>query len=144
MNLTGPRATPRPVENPPADVVEVMDGGVEDVPLFGGYEPPSSDHELSLSAGQRLTLRQADQVATGVHPLTRGRLHPDADTTRTATSSQDGSPTCGTCAFREHLGHHDGRYPKCTRPGAPVSNGPATDVRAWWPGCQHHAPKAGA
>ena len=121
-----------------------MDDLESDFPLFGGYEPPPSEPVERLSAGQRLTRRQADYIAIGVHPLTLAytlirHLHPDADRTRTATSPQDDTPTCGSCAFRAV-----GGYPKCTEPKAPRSHSAATDVRAWWPACSTWIPKAGA
>lgn len=140
MTPTGPRASRGPVDNPAAAVAPVMDGIDEDQPLFGGYEPPASEPE-QLSAGQRLTRRQAEQIAAGTHPLTGGQLHHAADRTRTADSPQDGTPTCGTCALREVLGYRGKSYPKCTQPGMPISHGPATDVRAWWPACPMHSPK---
>lgn len=143
MTLTGPRATSDPVDNAPADVAPVMDGIAEDHPLFGGYEPPASEPE-QLSAGQRLTRRQAEQVAAGIHPLTGGRLHPDADRSRTKTSPQDGTPTCGTCMARVALDYHGKRYPKCLEQPANVTHGPATDVRAWWPACAKYESEAGA
>lgn len=136
-----PRATTPPVDNPATTPGQVMDDTHDDRPLFGGYEPPEREE---LSADQRRTRRQATQVAAGVHPLTGGRLHPDADNTRTASSPQDGSPTCGTCQYRGLVGHHDQAFPKCHRPGGTITHGPGTDVRAWWPACTTWTPKAGA
>lgn len=109
-------------------------------PLFDGYEPPEIETE-QLSAGQRLTRRQADQILHGIHPLTLNYalvlpLHRDADRTRTRESAQDGTPTCGNCLLRRP--QWDGGYPKCMHSSAPVSNAATTDVRAWWPACIHH------
>lgn len=119
----------------------------DDAALFPGYEPPERP-ELDLSAGQRLTLRQSADIAAGRHPLTLTYtlvlpLHPNADRERDATSGRSDPLTCGSCVFRQRLGHHDYAYPKCTRPGAPISHGPATDVRAWWPACTHYEAKEG-
>ena len=121
----------------PGELVVLPDE--DDVPLFDGYEPavpPASD----LSPGQRLTQRQAGLVAMGIHPLTRRHLHPDADPTRTSASPQDGTPTCGTCVHRELLDYHNKRYPKCLLNADKVTHGPASDVRAWWPGCLDFTP----
>lgn len=130
---------------------------VEDVPLFGGYEPPEVEPEESLSSGRRLTRRQQQDVSNGKHPLTGGPLHPDATTRRHApiAGHDDCHPeapcsgasdpfTCGSCVFRE-AGH---RYPKCVLPnpasGKPwatrVSHSARSDVRAWWPACVDYQP----
>lgn len=108
--------------------------------LFPGYDdPPPASRDETLSAGRRLTARQAENVAAGVHPLTRGRLHPEASR---AASREDpkGLPfTCGTCELRDPHG-----YPKCLLEVAGrrpyVTHGPATDVRAWWPACESYRP----
>lgn len=42
--------------------------------------------------------------------------------------------TCKTCRFCVLRGGVAGRYYKCLQ--APISGGPATDVRVGWPGCQ--------
>ena len=46
--------------------------------------------------------------------------------------------TCGTCTHRILRGRHS-TYPKCDR--GPITNGAATDVRAWWPACTRWEPK---
>lgn len=129
------------MDNPTADTGQGMDAEHADQPLFGGYEPPRA---AQLSPDQRRTRRQAADIAAGRHPLTRHPLHPAADATRTATSPQDGTPTCGTCQFRGLIGHHAKAYPKCQRPGAVITHGAASDVRAWWPACGSWVPKASA
>lgn len=89
-----------------------------------------------LSAGQRLTLRQRDDIDHGRHPLTRGPLHElaPADTERT----DRGRPyTCGGCTHRQINGWG---FPKCE-----ISNqghSQHTDVRAWWPACRAFDPGA--
>lgn len=127
-----------------------------DVPLFEGYEPPPIVEEPpGLSAGQRLTQRQQQNVANGVHPLTRGKLHPLASRARDASAPKDDPFTCGSCYFRHVEKYHDRSYPKCflpdplagadglARPVYPrVTNGPASDVRAWWPACPDYSPGA--
>lgn len=90
--------------------------------------PPTEPVE-KISNDRRRTLRQKADVAKGIHPLTRRRVHPDA------------SRTCGSCRFREVIGHHSRSYPKCTfgDPTMPrATHSAASDVRAWWPGCGDH------
>lgn len=108
---------------------------MSDEPLFGGYEPPAPVDEPELSAGQRLTLRIAAKVATGVHPLMKGPLHPDA--TPQTTAAQPLGLCCGSCAHRAPGGFH--QWPKCEI--GPQSRSATTDVRAWWPACPRHTPK---
>lgn len=93
-----------------------------------------------LSAGRRLTLRQAADLAKGRHPLTGGRLHADA-----APAGDRSAPgtRCGGCRFREVIGYHNRAYAKCLWPDTDgdlnelsrVTHGPATDCRQWWPAC---------
>lgn len=144
MTSHRPRATEQPVDNPGQAPGQVMDGQIHDEPLFPGYEPPTTEPAEYLSAGQRLTRRQTADIRAGRHPLSLKYLlpiplHPDADRARTATSPQDGTPTCGTCELRQ-----PGGWPKCTQPDAPRSHGPATDCRAWWPACIRYSPQDGA
>ena len=135
-----------------ADVTPTL-AADEDVPLFDGYEPPEPvEQDDGLSAGQRLTLRQAQNVADGIHPLTRGRLHPLASRARDAASPKSDPFACGSCYFREVWSYHNRSYAKCMFSGSRgadeveklgyprVSHGPATDVRAWWPACPDYSP----
>jgi hypothetical protein len=128
----------------PSDTPEPQDAArVEDVPLFDGYEPPAlASRDESLSAGQRLTARQLENVRAGVHPLTRGRLHPEASREASRDDPKGQPFTCGTCPLRRSWGAHG--YPKCelSTPGRGflyLTHGPATDVRAWWPACESYA-----
>ncbi|MDG4832396.1 hypothetical protein O7627_24255 [Solwaraspora sp. WMMD1047] len=101
-----------------------------------------------VSAGRRLTQRQAEAVRLGAHPLARVdpsiRIHPDADPDRTASADNAASRPlrCGTCRHRTTA-----TYPKCLwRPSSPgpvprVTHGPASDVRAWWPACRDWQPR---
>lgn len=100
---------------------------MSETPLFDGYEP-ATYVDPELSAGRRLTLRQAEMVKVGVHPLMKGSLHKGASTTAKATDPKNLPFTCGSCVHRDAHG-----YPSCEI--GPKSHGPATDVRAWWPGC---------
>lgn len=115
----------------------------DDEALFPGYDPPPGEPVGDLSAGRRLTLRQAAQVAAGVHPLTRGPLHRLASRARDATSPRSDPFTCGSCWFRETWQPGANRYPKCLAyDGVRVTRGPASDVRAWWPACPDYSPGA--
>lgn len=102
----------------------------------------ATDEPEHLSADRRRTLRLTRDLALGRHPLTGGRLHPDAAPAddRTAPGAR-----CGTCRFRVT----GGQYPKCRWPDPGeyriaklprVTHGPATDVRAWWPACTDWQP----
>ena len=89
-----------------------------------------------ISADRRRTLRQADDIAAGRHPLTRGRMHPDA---ASADDRFADGRRCGNCRFRELLEDRRRTWPKCVRgDGVYLTHGAATDVRAWWPACQFH------
>lgn len=126
----------------------------QDAPLFEDYEPsPMPTPDEPLSADRRRTLRQASQVAAGIHPLTGGRLHSLASRHRDADSPKSDPFTCGSCYFRRVEKYHDRSYPKCWLPNpaagadAParqiysrVSNSAASDVRAWWPACPDYSP----
>lgn len=128
---TVPTPNPEPSD---ADRVDHVD-----VPLFDGYDdpPPPPSRDPDLSAGQRLTARQLENVRAGIHPLTRGRLHPEASTDATRTDPKGLPFTCGTCQFRDAHG-----YAKCLLEvdgrRVYVTHGPATDVRAWWPACESY------
>ncbi len=94
----------------------------------------------ALTATARRRARQQRVVGAGFHPLTKGRLHPDA------IAGDATTPTCGSCAFRRpirgHIGDPPKEYPKCTYP-APgrMTRGPGTDVLATWPACLDYRPK---
>ena len=113
----------------------------DETPLFVGFEPPETPEvDPKLSAGQRLTLRQSDRIAIGLHPLGSRALHPEASRNRDSTSPRTDPFTCGSCVFRVVQQHHNKTYPKCLSHGDKhVSSGPATDVRAWWPACTDYS-----
>ena len=79
-----------------------------------------------LSAGRRLTLRQKRDIGVGRHPLTAGPLHVEP------------GRQCGNCFFRQLIQHRSRNYPKCWAWPNLVTRGPASDIRAWWPGCTAH------
>jgi hypothetical protein len=153
-----------------ADIVGPT-GGVTTPPddsLFPEFDGVVAEHErraeeeaarlAGLSAGQRLTLRQAADVAAGRHPLTGGPLHPLASRHRDADAPKSDPFTCGSCYFRNSAAYHGKSYAKCWLPGPRtgetytvgtvtmtmgyprVTHGPASDVRAWWPACPDHSP----
>ena len=122
--------------------------------LFPGYEPPERElapsEKTDLSADRRRTLRQAEAIAAGRHPLTGGRLHPLASRHRDADSPKSDPFTCGSCWFRDLFQPGNRKVAKCTFgmtnehryvTDAPrISGSVATDVRAWWPACPDYSP----
>jgi hypothetical protein len=95
-------------------VTEADQGG-----LFELTRDPRRPTRAELSPDARRTARQRDLVDTGWHPLTRTRTRPDLG-------------TCGGCVHRRKS--TQGSYPKCGL--GPITSGPGTDVRAWWPACE--------
>lgn len=108
-----------------------------------------------LSADRRRTIRQAETLARGRHPLGGDkwhaylRLHPDA-----APHDDRKAPgrRCGNCWYRRLIATNGNRlWPKCVfgaenptdadRYGAlpRVTHGAGTDVRRWWPACVDHS-----
>lgn len=105
-------------------------------------EPPALFDVEGLRVATTPTARRRSRegrvIGAGFHPLTKGRLHPDA------IAGRPGAPTCGTCRFRQAIrgGDPPKQYPKCMY-DAPkrITHGPGTDVLASWPGCTDWAPK---
>jgi hypothetical protein len=142
------RAGDKPIPWPFTDVRAASTAAAE--PLFGVDAPPRVP-ELKLSQQRRSTMRKADALRNGQHPLgiatrTALRLHPDAPP---ADDRDAPGPRCGGCRFRQLVTHHGATYPKCVRglpDGAPMDRAPyathgsATDVRSWWPACEHWEP----
>jgi hypothetical protein len=91
-------------------------------------EPYQVTPAPELGVDARRTLRQLEVLATGYHPVSRLKLHPDAPPAQDRRAS---GPRCGDCAhlFRKVKGS---TYLKC---GENATGGPATDLRAWWPAC---------
>jgi hypothetical protein len=110
----------------------------------------ASELEPKLSAGRRRTIRQERALANGSHPLSLLggflRLHPDAPP---ADDRKAPGPRCGGCLYIERNAWD---YLKCTRGrsgeictpsfrrGPYETHGPATEIRAWWPGCDRWEP----
>ena len=100
----------------------------DDEPTLFDAEPYQVASAPALGADGRRTLRQADVLATGYHPVSRLKLHPDAPPVEDRAAP---GPRCGDCAhlFRKVMGS---TYLKC---GPNATGGAATDLRAWWPAC---------
>ncbi|MBT9255404.1 hypothetical protein KMZ30_07435 [Phycicoccus sp. KQZ13P-1] len=106
-------------------------------PFLVEHDEPAEE----LSADRRRTLRQRAEIANGRHPLAGAPLHAQAPT----DPAPGGRPlpfTCGTCSHRQTHRHNSRSYQKCDL--VPVTNGPGTDLRLWWPACINYddTPKA--
>lgn len=107
---------------------------------------PATEPEPKLGTDARRTIRQAQVMARGRHPLALLgapiRLHPDAPPVEDRKAP---GPRCGNCLFARLNGFG---YLKCTRgrsgeygtetfrSGPYETHGGATDLRAWWLGCE--------
>lgn len=80
--------------------------------------PPPPD---TRSYTERLTARNRDLLAAGVHPATRRGL-------------LDGDATCATCAHHVVV-HVNRRFHKCEKHRLGVSASEASDIRVSWPAC---------
>jgi len=110
-------------------------------------DPPARSGKRKLTPDQARTIRQLQALRRRIHPLSLAfkgwglRLHSDAPP---ADDRLAAGPRCGTCRFYARVtsnGNH--AYPKCVRgtKNPYVTHGAATDLRAWWPGCEHWEPK---
>jgi hypothetical protein len=119
-------------------------------PAPGAAPAPPPAAADPVSAGRKLLARQGKQLTDGWHPLSGGRLHPDA-----APADDRAAPglRCGSCRYRELIYGGQNAYPKCTvgakrtadghpLSGPRITHGAATDVRAWWPACRDYEPRA--
>jgi len=119
--------------------------GLFDVPADAAMQKPPA---AKLTPGEAMRARQADKLTRGLHPLSKPGwppipLHRDA---APATDPQAPGLRCGGCRFRQVIGHHDRKFPKCTLPdkwGEPsrATHAETSDVRAWWPSCDRFEPK---
>lgn len=110
---------------------------MSDDALFPGFEPPepAASKNPDLSADRRRTLRQAELIKFGTHPL-GGTLHPDADRNAHRDDGKTLPLRCGTCVHRVILGYHTASYPKCDL--TTMAHSAASDCRAWWPACTRY------
>lgn len=92
----------------------------------------------SLGADARRTRRQRALIESGVHPLTRFTLHPQAPPDTAPTGRRPQPYTCGTCTHLGEVRHNRKTYLKCAVAGD--TNGPGTDARRWWPACRVYLP----
>lgn len=76
-----------------------------------------------LSYGQRLTIRNRQQIERGIHPATNQPLHTDT------------TLTCAGCIHHHRYTWHNGTYHKCARHRLGESHGEASDIRTSWPAC---------
>lgn len=96
------------------------------LPGFDLPEFPTRTEGDPRTRDRARTARQRRAVAQGLHPLRGDPSRPDLG-------------TCGDCRHRVMRGGAAKPFPKCDR--GPITNGPGTDVRAWWPACSRHEPK---
>lgn len=89
---------------------------------------------------KRRRARQLARIRNGYHPLGGTlKLHDQADRDAVPYEGRDLPYRCGTCAFRVLVGGHARDFPKCAKgDGIRVTNGPASDVKAWWPACRDY------
>lgn len=105
------------------------------------FDVEATPAPAKLSPDQRRTVRQAEALVYGQHPIALAldssiHLHVDA-----APASDREAPgrRCGNCWYREHFRYHNRTYAKCTvDDGVRITHGAGTDVRAWWPACRDH------
>lgn len=114
------------------------------IPLFEADPAQVLPPPTPVSPERRRRERQADALAHGLHPLTAAvrtaiRLHPAAAPTDDRTAA---GRRCGGCQHRQLSPvRHARPYPKCAFDSwSRATNGPGTDVRAWWPACTDHEP----
>lgn len=109
---------------------------------------PPGARRAKLGVAAKRTARQRFLIKYGYHPLSPvvpGRTLPlargaDRAGIRPLKAHQWG-PRCGDCKFLERLIDGD---PKCGFDnGRRVTNGNATTVRLWWPGCRDFAADPG-
>jgi hypothetical protein len=95
------------------------------VTLFDLPDQPAQPAAPPESAGRRLTRRNNDLIARGIHPATRQPIVAALG-------------TCGTCARAHRYDHHNRTYWKCDLHRLGQSHSAASDVRVSWPACDLH------
>lgn len=83
---------------------------------------PEPAPEPKLSRGRKLTIRNDDLIARGIHPITRV---PTIDT----------GATCKTCVHHFANRFRVKTYHKCA---LNCTGGPGTDLRVGWPACTRY------
>ena len=92
--------------------------------------PPAPEPE-PLSAGRRLTIRNNDSLARGIHPATGQHLARNGE-------------VCATCTHHEVVSHYSSRqtyWHKCAKHRLGVSASSASDIRVSWPACELWQPE---
>lgn len=105
-----------------------MDELFDATPYNVALDPDTLD---GLGADARRTYWQRETLVSGMHPVTRRPLHRDAPS---PDDRHAPGPRCRDCAhlIRNHI--PSGKtYLKCST--IPITGGPRTDLRAWWPAC---------
>lgn len=98
-----------------------MNPEIVPVPLPGfDAPPPPPEPGERISAGRKVTMRQRDRLAAGLHPLEGWALGP-AD------------HRCGDCAHLKAYQQSKGWY-KCD---LRITHSTVTDVRLRWPACTY-------
>lgn len=114
--------------------------------LFGEEEARAGFVEIprSLSATRRRTLLRLILLDKGEHPVTHMPLHPQAPLDADRWDRYTREFTCGACAHRFVLQHHDKRYPKCDllSQQAKGAHSATTDTPKWLPACTAYQPVA--
>jgi len=86
------------------------------------FPVPPKAPTVDLSAGQRLTIRNNELIAAGVHPATHRPI-------------ADGEWTCGECDRHKVIEYHTRTYHKCDRHRLGLSSSASSDIRVGWPAC---------
>ncbi len=90
--------------------------------LFDVDPLPSPEPAEKLSAGRRLTIRNADSFARGIHPATGQRLAGNGE-------------ACATCTHHVVNDWHARTFHKCAKHRLGMSGSSASDIRVTWPAC---------
>jgi hypothetical protein len=133
---------------PDTSLITIVDTGYVDLP-FPEFspEPVRDETRAKLTPDRRRTQRAGDRIAAGRHPLDDLlRLHPAAPVEGNVLDPASRFDmyrrpyTCGDCTFLVLFRRGNKADYKCGRPGAPMSFGPATTIRRWFPGCELYQP----
>jgi len=95
------------------------------VTLFDLPDLPVQPPEPKESAGRRLTRRNNDLIAQGIHPATHHPIVAELG-------------TCGTCTHAHQYQHHNRTYWKCDLHRLGQSHSAASDIRSSWVACSLH------
>lgn len=100
--------------------------------------PPPPPRDATVE--QRRRARQLARIRAGYHPLGDVlRLHEQASPDVTPYEGREEPYRCGTCVHRVLVGGHAREFPKCDIGGGiRVTQGPASDVKSWWPACRDY------